>query len=258
MNLAIELLVIGLVVPAAIAGLLTWILPRIISGQWATNYAATAAVVIAFVISYALLPEWAALKPERHWQWLPLLAIAAHIVGSAGMQSGQSMWLRAALLAVLAAGAAYLLVPTWPDLQPPRFASILLVAIYLASLMRMLDWLSPSLSATWLLAVLTLTAAILAVILAIDVVRFGQLAGIGAAALAGCWIAVVFTAKTKSFDRPGLSPVFAVLVGGMAYVGCIEPAQPAWWLLLLPALVLPLGLAAAKLRPYRASASSAQ
>ena len=72
-------------------------------------------------------------------------------------------------------------------------------------------------------AVFALAAGTLTILLALGVsVRFGQLAGIAAAGLAGCYIACLFVLPQAA--PRGLIPVYAVLLGGLAYAGC-KPAS---------------------------------
>jgi len=259
MDLAIELLVVGILVPAAIAGVVTWSALRFRLARFIQLYALPAAAATAFAISYILLPdEWAAIKPERHWQWLPYLAAAAALAGPATLASARAAWVRSLVVGGLAVGTAFLLVPAWPDLKPARPVSIVLLAIYLDALMSALDWLAPRLPVAWLLALLTAAAGVLAAALAIDVIRFGQLAGIAAAALGGSWLVAVFIRGSETLDPRGLTPLFAVLAGGMSCVGCVEPEQPLWWLLLIPTIPLAIGPILSRFKLYRASASSAQ
>jgi hypothetical protein len=259
MNLAIELLGVGLIVPAAIAGVLAWCALQFGDARRIQLYALPAAVAVAYSVSYALLPEWAALAPERHWHWLPYLGLAAAVLGPAGLAAGRPAWTRALAMTALAVGAAYLLVPAWPDLQPPRRLSIALVAVYLSSLILAVEWLGPRVSTAWLLGLLALGGGALTITVAALVsVRFGVLAAMVAGALAGCWLACMFYRKSSLPDSRCVAPLFAVLVGGAAYVGGIEPQPPLWWLLLIPAIPLAIGAFVWQFTQYRASAGSAQ
>ncbi len=62
----------------------------------------------------------------------------------------------------------------------------------------------------------------------------------------------------SALNPRSIAPIYSVLIGGMAYVGCVEPEEPLWWLLLVPAIPLAVGLAARFIKPYRASAGLAQ
>jgi hypothetical protein len=256
MNLATELLVIGVVVPGTIAAAAAWAAQRLSAAPWVQLYALPAAVAVAYAVSYALLPEWAALQPERHWQWLPYLAPAAAVIGPACVTPGRPAWLRSLVFTALAVGAAYVLVPDWPDLQPARRVSVALIAVYLSSLMLAGESIASRLSALWLLGLLAISSIVLTVVLAIDVFRYGQLAAMAAAALAGCLLMMAISRGSARLDVRGLVPIYALLVGGAAYVGCVEPQPPLWWLLLIPAIPLAIGALVLHFTPYRASADS--
>src|SRR5262249_49861189 len=61
-------------------------------------------------------------------------------------------------------------------------------------------------------------------------ITYGQLAGLAAAALAGCSASGRSRSRETSFR--GLVPAYAILVGGTAFVGFIEPSPPLRGLLL--------------------------
>jgi hypothetical protein len=258
MDFAIELFVIGCVVPAVIATIVAGSVLRLRAGRTFSRWALPLAAAVGYAGGYLLLPDWAAIRPQRHWQWLPYLALAAAAIGPIGLDSRQAAWSRSLALTSLAVGAAYLLVPLWPNLIPPRPWSLVLVSVYLSALALAAQSLVPRLTTGSFLALLTLGAATVAGALAIDVVRYGQLAGMAAAVLFGCGVAVAISRPVDAVPGNGLPPLFAVLVGGSAYVGCVEPEPPRWWLLLLPALPLVLGPIVARFKRCRASANSAQ
>jgi hypothetical protein len=96
--------------------------------------------------------------------------------------------------------------------------------------MVLLTALPDHLSGRLQLGLLTAAAATLAVLIGIDVsARMGQVAVIAAAAMAGCWIA---SWRLPSANVPAavrsFAPFFAVLIGGLAFVGAIEvqPLRP--------------------------------
>jgi hypothetical protein len=77
-----------------------------------------------------------------------------------------------------------------------------------------------------------------ALILATVSSTYASLAGIAAGALAGCSIAL-FLASDRLAVR-GLSLTYAAIVGGWSFVGCVDPPQPLWSLMLAPAAPLAL------------------
>jgi hypothetical protein len=131
---------IGVLAPAAIAAALVWLIRRTLPSTGASpakgddRGVLAAAAAAAVFIGYVLLPEWAEVLPQRHWQWLPFIGVGAAAVSSL---VPSSRWLWAArwlLLAAAAAIAAWKLVPTWETLAPARSISIALVALYLVLL----------------------------------------------------------------------------------------------------------------------------
>jgi hypothetical protein len=79
-------------------------------------------------------------------------------------------------------------------------------------------------------------AGVAALIAACVSLTYASMAGIAAAALMGCCAAAIF----GSDPVRGLSLPFAVVVGGWAYTGCIDPQQPLIGILI--AVAAPLGL----------------
>ena len=67
---------------------------------------------------------------------------------------------------------------------------------------------------------------------------YGQLSAAAAAALLGC--SLVFSFSADPDHVRGLIPAYAAIIGAWAFVGCIEPADPVWGLLLAPAAPLAL------------------
>jgi hypothetical protein len=149
------------------------------------------------------------------------------------------------LLTIAALIAAWKLVPDWESLYPPRAASIPLVAAAMVLLAAALEALPNRLCRPPLVALLSATAgaAMIALVASISF-KFGQLAGLAAGALAGCTVACLRREVGPAVVR-GLVPVAAMLLVGVAYVGCIEPDPPVVALLFIPAAPLALWLCAA-------------
>jgi MFS family permease len=194
---------------------------------------------LGFFVGYWLLPEWAPLQPERHWQWLPYLALAAGAVGAIAAQRTIALWERAFVYLALSAAAALALVPTWENLQPPRPTMVALLTAYLAGLMTLLSALPAKLRGSTFTALLALTALSLAVLVAYEVsLKFAQLAAIAATAIGVCTL--VLLRRSIAASNLGLIPVFVVLLGGVALASTIEPTKPAVPLLIVPAAPLSL------------------
>src|SRR5207244_4034708 len=84
----------------------------------------------------------------------------------------------------------------------------------------------------WLLnqsiaALMAVVAALLAIATGAMVSsRLAQLAAIAAGALAGTWLAGFLGAEASDESARSLIPVFSVLVGGTAWIACVEPDPP--------------------------------
>ena len=260
MGLMIEIVVYGGIIPTvvslAMAALLLGVLPESASRR----YAAAVAFGTALLVGYLLMPSWAELVPTRHWHWLPYLAAAAMILAPIGLAQGLSTPERWLLHLLFSAVAAWLLVPTWPNLQPPRSFYVPVVAGYLFLITVLLEALPARLLGPLFVAILFVVSALVAMTIAATVsVRLGQVGGIAAAAMAGCGAASFF--YSSRFMARGLIPVFTIVVGGLALVGCVEPERPLVGLLLMPAAPLALWACAcgplARARGVAAGASQA-
>jgi hypothetical protein len=152
--------------------------------------------------------------------------------------------------ALLAAASAWVLVPTWATLWPPRLVTIPLLAAYLLLLMALHAFLPDRLLGRLFVALLTAAAIGVALLIAIGVsLKIGQVALAAAAAFGSCSVAAfppLTPTKTDESMRAtasrGLIPTFAVLIGGLAFIGTIEPQKSLPIILLAPAAPLMLWL----------------
>ncbi|MEX0713540.1 MAG: hypothetical protein WD278_14380, partial [Pirellulales bacterium] len=224
MNVAIEIVGKGILLPAATSAATLFLLRRLLAPETSQRYAAAVAFAAAFCAGYTLLPDWAALAPKRHWHWTIYLAPAAALIGPVGLAGGIRLAERSLLWLLAAFVSAWLLVPNWADLHPPRPVCIGLLTAYLFLLAAALEPLARRVGPATLLAPLTYTSACVALLIAVPIsVTYAQAAVIAAGATAGCWIAAcLWTAPAR-----GLGLVYSVVVGGWAFIGCIEPRKPA-------------------------------
>jgi hypothetical protein len=233
MSTLIEIAGYGGIVPAGVAIAIFLLCRRFLPEGARDRYAAAAAVAIAFLVGYALMP-WTQWTPKRHWQWLPYAGAVAMVAGPVALASGLVVAERWLLRLLLAAGTAWLLVPTWSTLSPPRPALLAMLTAYLFIVMTGLVSLPDRLMTRLFLVHLAIAAAGVALLLAVEVsLTFGQLAGIVTAAIAGCCVGSLF--GTSPIVSRGLIPIFVVLIGGLAFVGCIESQPPRFAMLLAPA-----------------------
>lgn len=231
MKLAIELIGLGIAIPGAIAFAIVWLSGRYGSARFAER-ASGMAVAAAFFVGCVLALGSDAVWPTRHWQWLAWGAVLAGTAGGIASDKIRAQDWRWLVLAAVALLCAWLMVPTWARLWPPRAISIALIAAYLFALMVLLNQLPERLLGTWFPAQLTLATGAIAVLLAAEIsMTFGQLGIIAAAALGGCWAAGCF-AKAPLVAR-SVVPVFAAMAGGLAYVGCVGRDPPLLALMLV-------------------------
>jgi hypothetical protein len=122
-----------------------------------------------------------------------------------------------------ALAAAWVLVPNWPNLQPARSVCIPLLATYVFLLAAALEPLLQNVPAVRTLFILTVTATFVAYLSADFVsLTYAQFATAAAAALVGCWAAAKLS-DTRTTHGLGLA--YAMIVGGWAFIVCIQPTS---------------------------------
>jgi hypothetical protein len=258
--------------PTVVALAAAAILHRVLPEKLGQRIGLAVGLAAGFCAACWLMGEWP-LAPERPRQWLPWLALAGAFVGWTfgpstlpdGRTGGPSYvaWLAGAGLAIV---SAWLLVPAWESLWPPRVIAIPLVAAYLLAVMALLAALPDRLLGRLFVSLLALAAVMLALLIAIGVgFTMAEVAAAAAAGLGGCAVAAVLplpkppdVESARAVRSRGLVPVFAVLAVGFAYVGMIDPIEPVPIILLAPSAPLMLWLFAAgplaKLRGWKAAA----
>jgi hypothetical protein len=167
------------------------------------------------------------------------------LLSASGAACGLSQRMNVARLLVVAMTAlvaAWWLVPTWDNLQPSRPVWIGILAAYLAALAILMQTaagrgdghrvllVAMSLSA---LAIALLTATMVSVSLA-------WLSACASAALVGCGL--VSGQQAPRYSVRALVPVYALVVGGCAFVSAIEPSPPLPGFLLAAAAPLAMAL----------------
>jgi hypothetical protein len=199
-------------------------------------------VGIAFFIAYTLIPDAynASMAPTKYWHWLPYLAGVAMLTGALSLAHGLVILERWMLYLLLGALAAWLLVPTWRDLEPPRTTYVPLLAGYFVLLAVLIDPLPARFSPRIVDSSMCLAAACTAVaVWAAISETYGRVGAVAAPAWAGACLANWFVRSSTS--SRAAAPLYAVLVGGIAFVGFVYPPEKAEWVLLvIPALPLAL------------------
>jgi hypothetical protein len=235
MNLTIEFVGGGIVAPAAIAIVVFLLVRVILSPEAGERYSASVAFAAAYVAGYLLVAAWA---PDRHWQWTFYLVLIVAVVGPVAAARGLAVGERWILYLLLALVSAWLLVPNWPNLVPPRTVWVAVLTLYLFVLTALLAPLArriPSATFVGSLAISSICVSIL--VTAFISINYGELAGIAAAGLVGCWVASFFWWQRSAL---GVELAYSVIVGGLAFIGCVEPLQPYLGLLVAPAAPLAL------------------
>jgi len=159
--------------------------------------------------------------------------------------AGRRPFIRWTIFLITIALAASLLTPTWAIFGLTRPASIVVLIVYLLLLSLTLETVPPRLTGRTYVALCFLSAAVLAIVVGAYLsIKFAQLAAIAAASLAGCFAAACLAPQSVSQQSiRGLTSVFVVLVGGLAYVSTVEPDPPLAGFLVIPLIPLSIWLA---------------
>ena len=193
------------------------------------------AMSFAFFVGMSwLLGEVALSDPSKtkFWHWLaPVSVVAAFITSPLTM--AKSAWRYAAWLTIGLA-VAYLLVPTWESLVPPRNVYIPVFGVFVAGLIASYEFVSGITSPREQVVMLFATSVGVAVSCAAVVsLKFGLLAAYVALGFAGALVASFFVALDPLSIR-GSMPTAAVLVASTAFFGFVYPENPIPELALLP------------------------
>jgi len=245
-NAALELFGLSVLMPAVTALVAAWLSRRVLPEDAATRYPSAVGFAAGFVTGYVLLPDWAVLVPERHWHWLPYLAAAAAIIGPVGQAQGVSAPERWLLILLVAIAAGWFLVPTWSSLTPSRAVWLTVLTATLFLLIVLSDPLPQRVGSRSVLWSLTLTALVVAMMVAACVsVTYARLGGIAAGSLAGLCAADWWSRDVAAVRS--LIPAAMISVAGIAFVGAVDPQPPLIGLMMLPAA--PLGLWLRRIAP---------
>jgi len=241
----------GFVIPAALAAAALILLTRLAPWELAKRSAPTAALVGGFFVGYALL-ALGAWRPEFHWHWLPYVALLTLPAGILLAGDGKLRIAGVGACLFVAGMAAWLLVPSWPHLEPSRSVYMSIWAPGAFALTMLLD---PLTRKPWQDRLpVALTAAVLAsaacsapaVIFLSGSARFTQIAGAAAGAMLG--VAIAAGVDRKINGLPGVAAPFAVLVSGFLLIAQTDSFSdvPLASYVLVPLAPLALWLAAWK------------
>jgi len=236
MGLALEIFGLAAAVSLAVSFVVAWLAPRLLGAGARAFASQPIALTVGYCAGYLILPRsWAALVPDQSWHWLPVLSMLAAVATAAWSGRGRLALLPWFALVALAALAGHLLTPSWTVFGLSWPLSTVVAIGYFILIATSLECLPPRFLGQPMIALLAVAAALSAAAIGADVsLRFAQLAAIAAAGLAGCWLVGFFGARPSERSLRGLILSFAVLVGGIAFVACVEPDPPRARLLVLP------------------------
>ncbi len=196
-----------------------------------SRFVSTICFVAGFFVG-CLLQDMAVLLPHRHWQWVPYTTLAASVV--AVWTSSFRLTLRLMAGLFVSTAIAWLLVPTWESLSPPRTVCALGLAGYLfCGTGALLRW-SPRVKPTTLFVISLMTIVAISIIVSVEIsITYGQMGVVAAVA----WAATAWKLSREhdALNIAGVLPAFFVMATGVAWCAFIEPQPP-----LLPMSVLPL------------------
>ncbi len=235
----LPVVIYGAVVPAAVAAGAALLLVRLLPQAMATRYALVTALAAGIWAGYVLLPDGLPWRPEAFWHYVPHLAVPAALAGAICGAVGVSAIERLFVKAAVAGLAAWLLFPTWRDLEAVRLRGSALLAVYLLCLAWAYSRLAHRMPTRQWLALLMIAAILQTVaISASQSLTLGQLSLLITGSLAGGWLASLAEPRVAAVTA---TLFCAVLLGGAAFVTYIYPRPPLTTLLLFP--VAPLASA---------------
>jgi hypothetical protein len=216
---------------------LTWLGQRFLPDGLVSRIVLPGAVAIAYFAGYAVLPRsFASFTPQQGqaWPWLPYLGVVGAAVAMALPQSARFSIRLIALIAISAI-AAVVLSPTWPIYGLTRVPVAVFLAIYLLAIGFPLLSLPIAPTDRRTLYFLTVLCALNALTIgAIYSARHAQLAALPAAGLTGISLALLVGPKVHQLALWRVGPLFVALVGGIAWLACVEPDPPKPILLAIP------------------------
>jgi len=244
LDLALDIFGLAAAAALVVSLALAWAARRLTPPRWAGHYIVACAVAVGFVAGYALLPRnWAAWKLDatQPWTSLPYLGLMAAIFAAAFPPAPRSQSWKFVLVAVGPIAAVYL-TPNWAVFGLAREKARWILLAYLLLVGVPLQYLPARLANHALPAILAVAAAMAALVSGAMVsIRFAQLAATAAGALAGSWIAALLSPK-PGLPGKNVVPVYTVLVGGIAWIACVEPDPPQTGSLVIPLIPLALWL----------------
>lgn len=238
---AVDLFLLGGLVPGLITVAIALAVWRWLPRRIGRRYSAAIAIGIAFFVGYVLLPadRKADLLPSRYWHWLPYAGLTAAVIGPLACVRRLCLGERWFLFLVQSAVFAWMLVPTWPNLEPPRATYMAAATGGVFALMIALDLLASRLAPRLLLGHFFITAVFTtAAVWAGFSENAGRLGALSVACCGGAWLAALFV--PSGIAARAVVPIFVTLVGGVAFIAFVYPPEPVYAVLFLPAAPIAL------------------
>jgi hypothetical protein len=238
---SVDFLLRGVLAPAVTAFVVALVAMRLSRGSRGTGAVAYAAgQVLGTAWFLCGTGDW---WPTRNLQWVPWVGIAAAAIGPMVVATGLATIERWVLALLTALFAAFVLVPHWPDLWPPRVMSIALFVVATFTIHRLTDHLALRTSPRIMTISMAATALVAALLIAATFsLSVGESALMTAAALGGTAIALLL--REDATVVRGLCLPYVLTISGWCYVATIEPTPPLVPLLFLPAAPLVLWITA--------------
>jgi hypothetical protein len=229
--------------PAVVAAVVAWVLGRLTTRESLARHSVAAALGLAFCAGFFVIHEWANAVPSKHSHWTLYVAIGGAVLGPIVAAQGVAVWERVLLAMLASLASAFVLVPTWETLAPSRIVWVSVLAADLAILAILIQPLPQYLSPRVVLLAMSGSALVLTGLLtAIWSLSLGKIAAIPALALLGVGFVTWF--RPVESGMSGAALAYSLMVGGAAFLGCIEPDPPVWPLLAVPPAPIVLWLSA--------------
>lgn len=228
----------------AAAAVIAWTIGRFRERESLTRHSVSLGLGVVFCAGFFLLHKWAEAIPANHRHWLLYVGIGASVLGPIAVAPGVAAWERI-LVAIVAAGtAASALVPIWESLTPARTILVPALTAYLALLALLVEPLASRVSPrATLISMLASSFVLAAVVAPIWNVTQGTLAAMPFFALLGVGLVTWFSPPIDAMRGTALA--YAFVVGGGAFLSCVEPDPAVWILLAVPAAPLAMWLCVA-------------
>jgi hypothetical protein len=221
------------VIPAATAFVVCLVLGRLLPDGMAARYALAVSFALGVLTGFLVARPERAFLPSDAWDWVPYVGLMAAIVAGTARAHRITLRARSTMYVLIAGLAAWLIVPQWEDMTPPRTVQMTAVAVAIFALALSLEPLAKRLPGQSFAVGLMLSAAASAIFVLAEVSEtFGRLAALPASALAGCSVAALLNKRNS--DVASLALPYAVMVGGYAYTAAMYPTPPMMPVLLTP------------------------